>query len=121
MRSARLQSIPRYLLSLAAGALTPLAFAPVNLPALAIAMPALLVVAWLGATPRSAFGHGYLFGLGLFGVGINWLHISINQFGGVGFTWEYEPHLYFKRARATESWLGDPAHHRERVARALGL
>ena len=46
---------------------------------------------------------------------------SIQIFGGVGFTWEYDPHLYFKRARASESLLGTPAWHRERVARALGL
>jgi alkylation response protein AidB-like acyl-CoA dehydrogenase len=46
---------------------------------------------------------------------------NIQIHGGVGFTWEYDPHLYFKRARASESWLGDPALHRERVARALGL
>ncbi len=39
--------------------------------------------------------------------------------GGVGFTWEYEPHLYFKRARSSETLLGDPAHHRERVARRV--
>jgi alkylation response protein AidB-like acyl-CoA dehydrogenase len=41
--------------------------------------------------------------------------------GGVGFTWEYDVHLYFKRARSSESLLGDPAHHRELVARHLGL
>jgi alkylation response protein AidB-like acyl-CoA dehydrogenase len=46
---------------------------------------------------------------------------NIQIHGGVGFTWEYDPHLHFKRARASESWLGDPATHRERVARALGL
>ncbi len=46
---------------------------------------------------------------------------SIQIHGGVGFTWEYDVHLYFKRARATESLLGDPAWHRERVARHLGL
>jgi alkylation response protein AidB-like acyl-CoA dehydrogenase len=46
---------------------------------------------------------------------------SIQIFGGVGFTWEYDPHLYFKRARASESLLGAPAWHRERVARAIGL
>lgn len=46
---------------------------------------------------------------------------NIQIHGGVGFTWEYDPHLYFKRARASESWLGDPSLHRERVARALGL
>jgi alkylation response protein AidB-like acyl-CoA dehydrogenase len=46
---------------------------------------------------------------------------NIQIHGGVGFTWEYDPHLHFKRARAGESWLGDPNYHRERVARALGL
>ncbi len=46
---------------------------------------------------------------------------SIQIFGGVGFTWEYDPHLYFKRARASEALLGTPAWHRERVARGLGL
>jgi len=46
---------------------------------------------------------------------------SIQIHGGVGFTWEYDLHLYFKRARAGESLLGDPAWHRERVARHLGL
>jgi alkylation response protein AidB-like acyl-CoA dehydrogenase len=46
---------------------------------------------------------------------------NIQIHGGVGFTWEYDPHLHFKRARASESWLGDPAFHRERVAQSLGL
>ncbi len=46
---------------------------------------------------------------------------NIQIHGGVGFTWEYDPHLHFKRARASESWLGDPNYHRERVARAIGL
>jgi alkylation response protein AidB-like acyl-CoA dehydrogenase len=46
---------------------------------------------------------------------------SIQIHGGVGFTWEYDPHLHFKRARASESFLGDPAYHRERVAAHLGL
>jgi alkylation response protein AidB-like acyl-CoA dehydrogenase len=41
--------------------------------------------------------------------------------GGVGFTWEYDVHLYFKRARASEALLGDPSWHRERIAREIGL
>jgi alkylation response protein AidB-like acyl-CoA dehydrogenase len=41
--------------------------------------------------------------------------------GGVGFTWEYDVHLHLKRARFGESFLGDPAWHRERVARRIGL
>lgn len=46
---------------------------------------------------------------------------SIQIHGGVGFTWEYEPHLHFKRARASEAWLGAPTYHRERIAQHLGL
>jgi len=41
--------------------------------------------------------------------------------GGAGFTWEYDCHLYLKRARASEALLGDAAHHRERLARQMGL
>lgn len=41
--------------------------------------------------------------------------------GGVGFTWEYDVHLYLKRARASEGLLGDPGWHRERLAREIGL
>ena len=44
---------------------------------------------------------------------------SIQLHGGVGFTWEYDPHLYFKRARAGEQWLGTPAWHAERLAAQL--
>ena len=46
---------------------------------------------------------------------------SIQIHGGVGFTWEYEPHLHFKRARASENWLGNPSFHRERIAQHLEL
>jgi alkylation response protein AidB-like acyl-CoA dehydrogenase len=46
---------------------------------------------------------------------------AIQIHGGVGFTWEYDPHLYFKRARSSQSLLGDASWHRERVARSLGL
>lgn len=46
---------------------------------------------------------------------------SVQIHGGVGFTWEYDVHLYFKRAKSTEVFLGDPAFHRERLARRLGL
>jgi alkylation response protein AidB-like acyl-CoA dehydrogenase len=46
---------------------------------------------------------------------------ALQMHGGVGFTWEYDVHLYFKRARASESFLGDGAEHRERIAVELGL
>ena len=46
---------------------------------------------------------------------------SLQIHGGVGFTWEYDVHLHLKRAKWTESFLGDPTWHRERVARLIGL
>ena len=46
---------------------------------------------------------------------------AIQIHGGVGFTWEYDVHLYFKRARSSETFLGDAAYHRERVAQHIGL
>ena len=46
---------------------------------------------------------------------------AIQIHGGVGFTWEYDVHLHFKRAKSTEAFLGDPSWHRERVAQIIGL
>ena len=39
--------------------------------------------------------------------------------GGVGFTSEYDIQLYFKRAKSTETFLGNAAYHRERLARRI--
>ncbi len=44
---------------------------------------------------------------------------NIQVHGGVGFTWEYDCHLYFKRAKSDEAWLGDGIRQRERVATLL--
>jgi alkylation response protein AidB-like acyl-CoA dehydrogenase len=46
---------------------------------------------------------------------------NIQVHGGIGFTWEHDAHLYFKRAKSSELLFGDPAHHREVLARRLGL
>jgi alkylation response protein AidB-like acyl-CoA dehydrogenase len=46
---------------------------------------------------------------------------GIQVHGGVGFTWEHDMHLYFKRAKASEVTLGDATYHRELVAQALDL
>ena len=46
---------------------------------------------------------------------------AIQLHGGIGFTWEHPAHLYFKRARASSSWLGSPARHREILAGLMGL
>ena len=46
---------------------------------------------------------------------------SVQIHGGVGFTWEYDVHLYFKRAKSAEILFGSPVYHRERVAQRMGL
>jgi alkylation response protein AidB-like acyl-CoA dehydrogenase len=46
---------------------------------------------------------------------------SVQIHGGVGFSWEYDVHLYFKRAKSTEILFGSPAYHRERVAQRMGI
>ena len=45
---------------------------------------------------------------------------SVEMHGGIGFTWEFDLHLWFKRAHTNEAAFGDPAFHRERVAQLDG-
>jgi alkylation response protein AidB-like acyl-CoA dehydrogenase len=45
----------------------------------------------------------------------------IQMHGGIGFTWEHDAHLFFKRAKSSELFLGDGAYHRERLAQRIGL
>jgi len=44
---------------------------------------------------------------------------GLQMHGGVGFTWEYDIQLYFKRARSTQTFLGDGAWQREQLAQQL--
>lgn len=44
---------------------------------------------------------------------------ALQLHGGVGFTWEYDVHLYFKRAKAAEHLFGSGPLHRERLAALL--
>jgi alkylation response protein AidB-like acyl-CoA dehydrogenase len=46
---------------------------------------------------------------------------NIQIHGGIGFTWEHDAHLYFKRAKSSELYLGDPVYHRELLAQRIGL
>lgn len=80
---ARLDGRLAALLALASGATLVLAFAPFGLWPLAILMPALLFRLLHGRRPVAGFGIGYLFGLGLLGLGVSWLKTSIGQFGGI--------------------------------------
>jgi alkylation response protein AidB-like acyl-CoA dehydrogenase len=46
---------------------------------------------------------------------------NIQIHGGAGFTWEYDCHLYFKRAKALEVSFGSPSDQRERVVEFMNL
>jgi alkylation response protein AidB-like acyl-CoA dehydrogenase len=46
---------------------------------------------------------------------------GIQLHGGIGFTWEHDLHLYFKRAKGSEFTFGDATYHRERVAQLVNL
>ncbi|HEV7733882.1 MAG TPA: acyl-CoA dehydrogenase family protein [Candidatus Binatia bacterium] len=45
---------------------------------------------------------------------------SVEIHGGIGFTWEFDLQLWYKRAHANEIAYGDPSFHRERVAELDG-
>lgn len=46
---------------------------------------------------------------------------NIQVHGGIGFTWEHDAHIYFKRAKASSLLFGDPAHQRDLLGRAIGI
>lgn len=46
---------------------------------------------------------------------------NIQIHGGIGFTWEHDAHLYFKRAKSSEILFGDATYHREILAQRIGL
>jgi alkylation response protein AidB-like acyl-CoA dehydrogenase len=45
---------------------------------------------------------------------------SVEAHGGIGFTWECDVQIWFKRALFDRAWLGTPELHRERAARLAG-
>ena len=46
---------------------------------------------------------------------------GIQIHGGIGFTWDHDMHLYFKRAKSSEVAFGDSNYHREKVAQMLKM
>lgn len=46
---------------------------------------------------------------------------TIQIHGGIGFTWDNDTHLWFKRAKSSEVFLGTPAWHREKMMQAWGV
>jgi alkylation response protein AidB-like acyl-CoA dehydrogenase len=42
-------------------------------------------------------------------------------FGGIGYTWEHDLHLYLRRLTMNSLLFGEPDWHRERICRIHGL
>jgi apolipoprotein N-acyltransferase len=74
----------RWLAVFAAGALAVAGFAPLGFYPATLLGVAVLFAFWLGAaSARAAFADGLVFGLGLFGVGVSWIYVSLHDFGGM--------------------------------------
>jgi apolipoprotein N-acyltransferase len=72
----------RDLLCLVGGGVFPLSLSPFDLWPLAIFSPALLFVAVSACSIRRAIIRFYLFNLAMFAVGVSWIYVSINVYGG---------------------------------------
>ncbi|MDC5819696.1 apolipoprotein N-acyltransferase [Vibrio europaeus] len=75
--------LKRPLAAVFVGALTTLAFAPYQLWPLAIVSPAILLLFIHQQSAKRALWIGYAWGLGQFATGISWVHVSIDNFGGM--------------------------------------
>ncbi|HUQ50763.1 MAG TPA: apolipoprotein N-acyltransferase, partial [Gammaproteobacteria bacterium] len=71
----------QYLLSILAGAVLPLAFAPYEQLWLAPLSYAVLLYLWRDATPRRAAGLAFAFGCASFGIGTYWTYIAVRIIG----------------------------------------
>lgn len=53
--------------------------------------------------------------------GIDLAQTCFQVFGGIGYTWEHDQHLYLRRITTDAGLFGDPAWHRERLCQLAGL
>ncbi|HUI26743.1 MAG TPA: acyl-CoA dehydrogenase family protein [Candidatus Kryptonia bacterium] len=68
------------------------------------------------ATPREAARAASMAKARLSDVYMRTADRAVQMHGGIGFTWEHDMHLWFKRAKWNELAFGDATFHRERVA-----
>ncbi|WP_423906824.1 apolipoprotein N-acyltransferase [Candidatus Spongiihabitans sp.] len=71
------------LLAIVAGVLNAVSFAPFNWWPLSMLSFAMLFWIWHTSSTKGATWYGFVYGLGMFGVGISWIYISIHTFGGM--------------------------------------
>ena len=69
------------IVALLAGLAMPLAFAPFQYYPVALLSVMMLFLSWDGIDAKQAAIRGFLFGLGLFGIGVSWIYVAIHEFG----------------------------------------
>jgi alkylation response protein AidB-like acyl-CoA dehydrogenase len=53
--------------------------------------------------------------------GVDLVQACFQTFGGIGYTWEHDQHLYLRRITTDAGLFGDPAWHREHLCQRAGL
>jgi alkylation response protein AidB-like acyl-CoA dehydrogenase len=53
--------------------------------------------------------------------GVELAHNCFQTFGGIGYTWEHDQHLYFRRLAVDAGLYGSPSWHREHLCQIHGL
>jgi apolipoprotein N-acyltransferase len=80
--NAKIAYLIPYLVAFISGALLPLAFAPFDFWPIAILSPLTLLILWNRiSSPLKACLLGGSYGLGMFGMGISWVFVSIHRYG----------------------------------------
>ncbi len=81
----RLNQLPNWLqltIALIAGCLVPLSFAPFNIWPLGILALTIFALLINEQSAKAAWWRSWCFGIGMYGVGVSWVYVSISGFGG---------------------------------------
>lgn len=73
-----------YLLALLAGVIFPLGFAPFNIWPLVILSLSWLLYLLRNEETKRAFFLGFIYGIGMWGLGVSWVYVSIHYHGNIG-------------------------------------
>jgi alkylation response protein AidB-like acyl-CoA dehydrogenase len=53
--------------------------------------------------------------------GVELVQACFQVFGGIGYTWEHDQHLFLRRITTDAGLFGDPAWHRENLCQLAGI